>query len=138
MVIGPIHDGVQVLEIESAPRVVLPWSKCPVERVSYGSRRDIDGYSTSSRRPDYRLFTRPSIENPDRWQVKGSACLPATDGRHRLRRVLGRLRPRMIVFEMLIGETYPDEHDAMQAAESWLDRVLRRESREGEVRMTTL
>ena len=72
-----IHGVVQGVEREAVPLGALPWSLIPVERVSYSGKRDIDGYSTSSRHPDYDLCARPSIRHPDRWQINGNVWLPS-------------------------------------------------------------
>ena len=132
-----IHGVVQGLEREAVPLGALPWSSYPVERVSYSGKRDIDGYSVSSSHPDYSLFARPSIRHPDRWQIGGNVWLPMDWG-HWLLRLLGRGRPRTTIYQMFIGETFPDEREAVQAAESWLGRVLRGEADQAEVLLVTL
>ena len=135
---GAIHGVVQGLEREAALAVALPWSSYPVERVSYGGGKDIDGYSVSSSHPDYRLFARPSIRHPDGWQVGGSVLLPTMDRGHWLLRLLARGRLRTTIYQMFIGEALPDEREADQAAESWLGRVLRGEADPAKVLVFTL
>ncbi len=120
------------------PDVALLWESTPVERISYGGKEDIDGFATSSGILDYSLFTRPSIQNPERWQINGHAVLTGLPSRSGLFRFLARRRPRSTVYEMFTGETFASAEEAMGAAESWLRQVLRGDPPRGDILVTAL
>ena len=138
MIVRELLDTDQRYRDAETPDVSLLWRSIAVERISYGGKEDIDGFSTSSKHLDYSLFTRPSIQIPERWQIRGHVVRKGIPPRSGFFGFLARRRSRSSVYEMLIGATFASAEEAMAAAESWLGRALQGEPRPGDVRVTAL
>ena len=138
MIVRELLDTDQRSRDAETPDVSLLWKSTAVERASYGGKEDIDGFSTSSRHLDYSLFARPSIQDPERWQINGHVVLKGIPAGTGFFGLLARRRRHATVYEMRIGETFASAEEAMAAAEAWLGRALQGEPRPGDVRLTAL
>ena len=138
VIVRELLDTDQRSRDPETPDVSLLWRSTAVERASYGGKEDIDGFSTSSKHLEYSLFTRPSIQDPERWLIKGHVVRKGMPARSGFFGLLAHRRRRTSVYEMLIGETFASAEEAMAAAEAWLGRALQGTLHPGDVRLTAL